>query len=622
MSAVDGTRVVDPASSSVALRAPELLREFNEAGVLHAADVHVAMRLGMIGGEHDPKVLLAAALAVRAPRISHVLVDLETIAATAAVDFEEEVDLSELPWPEPEAWLAKVAASPLVGEMDADPERPLRIWGSRLYLDRYWRAEAQVADDLLTMASEDASLVDEAATARDLKRLFPEDPDGKQASAAARAAAGRLTVIAGGPGTGKTTTVARIAALLMADADRGGRIPLVGLAAPTGKAAQRLQESVREEAADLDVPAPIRERLQELEAVTVHRLLGWQPRTHSRFRHNREDRLPYEVIIIDETSMVPLWMMARLLEAVRPEARLVLIGDPGQLASVEAGAVLGDIVAGGEAGGPLQDRIVTLDRVHRFGEEIAELAEAVRIGDADRVLELLEAGGEQVQWIDADPAAAAAALEPARTATVAAGRAAFEAAAAGDAAAALHALGQHRILCAHRRGPHGVRRWNAQAEAWLAEEVEGFNPIDRWYIGRPLLITENNYELNLNNGDTGIIISREDGRPAAAFRRGGEIIELSPTQLDAVETVYAMTIHKSQGSQFDAVTVLLPPPSSRILTRELLYTALTRTRERIVICGFADAVEAGVGSLIARASGLGDRLAADSADRHSVERDR
>lgn len=605
-------QVVDPYSSALALRAPELLRQFNAAGVLHAADVHVATRIAAVGGEADEAVMLAVALAVRGPRIGHVLVDLATIAGTAAVDLEEEVDLGDLPWPEPEAWVKNIAASPLVGEMDADPERPLRIWGSRLYLDRYWRAEAQVADELLAMAGGEAPLVDSEATKAGLARLFPEDADGKQAQAAAVATGGRLTVIAGGPGTGKTTTVARIAALLIADAERAGRPPLIGLAAPTGKAAQRLQESVHQEAARLDVPDSVRERLLDLEAVTLHRLLGWQPRSHSRFRHDRNDRLPYEAIIIDETSMVPLWMMARLLEAVRPQARLVLIGDPGQLASVEAGAVLGDIVgpADEQPEGSLGKRVVTLDRVHRYGEEIAALAEAVREGDADQVLKLLEAGGEQVMWIDADPGdpASAELLAPVRLQAVAAGRASFEAAAAGDAKGALAALASHRILCAHRRGPHGVRRWNQQVEAWLAEEVDGFNPFGRWYVGRPLLVTANNYELKLNNGDAGIIVRRPDNSVAAAFQRGDEIIEFSPTQLDAVETVFAMTIHKSQGSQFDAVSVLLPPASSRIASRELLYTAATRTRDRLTVVAADDAVRTSVDRPVERASGLRWRL--------------
>ena len=242
--------------------------------------------------------------------------------------------------------------------------------------------------------------------------------------------------------------------------------------------------------------------------------------------------------------------------------------------------------------------------------KLAELAEAIRAGDADKVIELLEEGGDQVQWIDADPGdpASMPLLERVRKATVEAGRAAFEAAAAGDAKAALEAMAKHRILCAHRRGPHGVRRWNQQAEAWIAEEVEGFDPFGRWYVGRPLLVTENNYELKLYNGDTGIVIRRPDGSLAAAFERGDEIVELSPTQLEAVETVYAMTIHKSQGSQFEAVSVLLPPESSRITSRELLYTAATRTRERLTLIASADAIRAASEHPVARASGLRWRL--------------
>ncbi|MFN8150275.1 MAG: AAA family ATPase [Solirubrobacterales bacterium] len=366
---------------------------------------------------------------------------------------------------------------------------------------------------------------------------------------------------------------------------------------------------MRDEAARLDVSESVRERLLELEAVTLHR-----PRLAAEDPQRRRATarwLPFEVII-DETSMVPLWMMARLLEAVRPQARLVLIGDPGQLASVEAGAVLGDIVgpAEEEPDSPLGKRVVTLDRVHRYGEEIAELAEAIRAGDADTMIELLEKGGNQVQWIDADPGdpASMPLLEPVRKATVEAGRAAFEAAAAGDAKAALEAMAKHRILCAHRRGPHGVRRWNLQAEAWIAEEVEAFDPFGRWYVGRPLLVTQNSYELKLYNGDTGIVIQRPNGQLTAAFPRGDDIVEVSPTQLEAAETVYTMTIHKSQGSQFEAVSVLLPPESSRITSRELLYTAATRTRERLTLMASADAIRAASVYPVARASGLPWRL--------------
>ena len=213
----------------------------------------------------------------------------------------------------------------------------------------------------------------------------------------------RFAVVAGGPGTGKTTTVARIVALLAEQAEAAGAAPpLVALAAPTGKAQARLQEAVHAEARTLDSPQPVRDQLLALEASTLHRLLGWRPDSHSRFRHNRGNRLPHDVVIVDETSMVSLSNMARLVEAVRPEARLVLVGDPGQLTSIEAGAVLGDIVrAGGEG-------VVVLEHVYRFGAGIDALADAIRDGDGDAVIAALTAGHDDVSWIPvdvADPAA-------------------------------------------------------------------------------------------------------------------------------------------------------------------------------------------------------------------------
>jgi exodeoxyribonuclease V alpha subunit len=304
--------------------------------------------------------------------------------------------------------------------------------------------------------------------------------------------------------------------------------------------------------------------------------------------------------------MVSLSLMARLVEAVRPQARLVLVGDPGQLTSIEAGAVLGDIV------GPAEDApdgggIVVLDRVHRFGGAIATLAEAIRRGDADATLEALSGAPNDVTWLDVDPEARDA-LTPVHDGAVAAARAVIDAARAGDAHTALAALASFRVLCAHRRGPYGVATWTDRIERWLANEVEGFGSEGQWYVGRPLLVTENDYGLRLYNGDTGVVVATESGRPTAAFERRGEIVELSPSRLAAVDSVYAMTIHKSQGSQFDAAAVLLPDPTSHILTRELLYTAVTRARERLILAGTEEAVRAAVARPVARASGLRWRL--------------
>jgi exodeoxyribonuclease V alpha subunit len=513
-------------NAAVAARATGALREFNAAGVLAPADVHVAQRLAALGGEPNEHVALAAALAVRGPRLGHVYVDLATIRDTATVDAEEPVDLAALPWPDD--WIEAVARSPLVGD-----GRPLRLEGTALYLDRYWREERQVARDLLALGD-------------------------------------RLEVIAGGPGTGKTTLVARKLARML---EEGADASLVALAAPTGKAAARLTEAVHEEG-----PA-----LLALEASTLHRLLGWRPGSHSRFRHDRANRLPHDVVIVDETSMVSLSLMARLVEAVRPDARLILVGDPGQLTSIEAGAVLGDIVAASKD-------IVVLDRVHRFGGAIAEVAGAIRRGDADATIEAL-AG---ITWTT-DPDAV-------REGAVACFRAVAEAAREGDGLRAIQALGGFRILCAHRRGPHGVTGWTERVERWLAHD--GLAADGEWYAGRPLLVTENDYGLGLYNGDTGVVIADGDGRLRAVFERG----EFSPTRLGAVDSVYAMTVHKSQGSQFDTAAVLLPDAASPILTRELLYTAVTRARNELILVGDEAAVRAAVGRPVARASGLAARL--------------
>jgi exodeoxyribonuclease V alpha subunit len=622
-----------------ALTAPGLLREFNDAGVLGAADVHVARRLAELGGEHDESVALAAALAVRGPRLGHVYVDLSTTRDTATVESDEEVDVSALSWPQTAGWVERVAASPLVavGDDEDGAGRPLRLVGTALYLDRYWREERRVGADLLALAAAAPDDVDGDALGAGVARLFRERPEERQMLAAASAVLHRLAVVAGGPGTGKTTTIARIVTLLAEQAAAtGAPPPHVALAAPTGKAAARLEEAVHEEAAGLDVSEGVRAFLNGLKASTLHRLLGWRPDSHSRFRHNRANRLPHDVVVVDESSMVSLSMMARVIEAIRPQARLVLVGDPGQLTSIEAGAVLGDIVgptseglliraparerlssatglrvsaADPPGGVAVGDGIVVLERVHRFGSGIAEVADAIRRGDADGVIETLAAAPEGVTWIDQDAAhASAETLKPVRDAAVAAGSAVIDAARAGDAHRALAALGAFRLLCAHRRGDHGVATWADRIERWLAAGIPALGAKGEWYPGRPLLVTENDYGLRLYNGDTGVVVATEAGGLTAAFERRGEIVEYSPSRLEAVESVHAMTIHKSQGSQFDTAAVLLPPPASQILTRELLYTAVTRTRERLLLAGSAETIRAAISRPVARASGLRWRL--------------
>jgi exodeoxyribonuclease V alpha subunit len=611
---------LDPFDARLARGASGLLREFNQAGVLSAADIHVARRLGALGGEDDEAVLLAVALAVRGPRLGHVHVDLQRIRGTVAVEAEDPVDLEALPWPSPADWVARVAASPLVAAPDDPAVRPLRLLDGWLYLDRYWTEEVSVSDALRAMLADEPAGIDAAVLEDGLTRLFGAEADGRQALAAAASVRRRFAVVAGGPGTGKTTTVARIVALLCEQAERArhaegrpGLPPLIALAAPTGKAAARLQEAVQAEALMLDVSDEIRAQLLGMSASTIHRLLGWRPGSNSRFRHSREQRLPHDAVIVDETSMVSLSLMARLIEALRSDARLVLVGDPGQLASIEAGAVLGDIVGSVDAdatatGEPGAHGIVVLDREHRFGGGIARLAGAIRRGDAETTLAVLREGAADVTWIETEREGTGA-VGLVRSSAVAGARAMIAAAREGSATDALTALATFRILCAHRRGPYGVTTWTTRMEDWLADEIPGFSAQERFYVGRPLLVTENDYELGLHNGDTGVVVRTGEDRVVAVFERGGESVAFSPSRLGAVETVYAMTIHKSQGSQFDAAAVILPQPDSRILTRELLYTAATRARRRLILAGSEEAVVAAVDRPVARASGLGWRLA-------------
>jgi exodeoxyribonuclease V alpha subunit len=596
------------AGADRAVRAEGLLGAFNDAGVLHAGDVHLAVRLGHLFGETDPTVLLAMALAARAPRLGHVCIDLRDIAVTVSVDAEAVVDVAGLPWPGPSRWRRSIAASPLVGVPATPvPARPLIVDGHRLYLRRCYVDELAVAEVVAARAVADGPAVDSALLEAGLLRCFGPAPDPAQLAAARVAVTGRIAVICGGPGTGKTTTVAAVLALLCEQAEAAGAPgPRIAVSAPTGKAAERLGESIAVQTAALPIDDDVRATLAALEGVTLHRLLGIRP---TGAAHDRDAPLPHDVVVVDEASMVSLALMARLVAALRDDARLILVGDAGQLASVEAGAVLGDIVgpaADGPAPSPLGGRIAVLRTVHRFGSEIGALAEAVRAGAADEVVEQLRRGDPSVTWIPAAGALRAGGVVA--DVVVDAGRRVFAAAAAGDAPAALAASGAVRVLCAHRRGPGGVAAWNATVESWLRGAIDGYAPYGEWYVGRPVLVTENDYATGLFNGDSGVVLAGGAGRVEVAFARAGGIATVSASRLGAAETVHAMTIHKSQGSQVATAVVVVPDTASQLLTRELLYTAITRAREHLILIGSEDAIRAAVRRPIARASGLRDRL--------------
>jgi exodeoxyribonuclease V alpha subunit len=575
-----------------------LLRTFNEAGVLAAADVHVAVRLAALLDEQRDEVLLAAAIAVRAVRQGSICVDLATVA-DAALDTAGDGDVV-LPWPDPEAWVAAVASSPLVGE------RVLRLDGSDLYLDRYWREEQQVCDALVARVRRtrtDPPEVDAPLLARGLERVLGASADEDQREAVLSGAHRWTTILTGGPGTGKTTTVAGLLALLVEQHEAAHAAPpRIALCAPTGKASARLQQAV-EEAAAQRLGEEDRRRVSGLEAVTMHRLLGWRPDSSVRFRHDRSNRLPHDIVVVDETSMVSLTMMARLLEAVRPQTRLVLVGDPDQLSSVEAGAVLADLVDG--LGSDDDSPVVTLRTPHRYGRAIGALAQALRDADADEVMRVLRSGSDEVELIDPADETAVAAF---RADLADLGQRIRVAAEADDADAALEALAEHRLLCAHREGPYGVGGWNRLVEQLVSERT-GVTHYDEWYAGRPVLVTANDAGQRLSNGDMGVALRREDGRLRVVLS-GMADRALAPTRLPDVQTVHAMTVHKSQGSQATTVSVVLPDEESRLLTRELLYTAVTRAQERVRILGTEEAIRSAIGRQVQRASGLRGRLRA------------
>lgn len=549
--------LLDSRAAAVAQEATGVLGVLNRAGVLVAADVHVAQRLAHLAVDTDERVLLAVALTVRAVRGGSVCLDLAGVAGALDVDV----------LPEPEEWWDALDRSALLGTA-------LHREGGLLYLDRYWREEGELVRMLTTRGSAAPPAVDENALADALDDAFPEAGASDQRRAVETAVRSWTSVVTGGPGTGKTTTIGRLLDVLRAVPTDDGRPLRIALAAPTGKAAARMTEALSAAGGSGRSTAAG----DPLAATTLHRLLGWRPDSRTRFRHDRGNPLSHDVVVVDESSMLSLTMTARLMEAVRPTARLVLVGDADQLASVEAGAVLTDLVEGYGSAAP--SPVVRLTRSRRFGEVIGELAAAVRDGDADAVLGALRGGGP-VTWLQPEEVE-----ERLRTSLADQAVALHSAAESGDPAAALQVIDRHRLLCAHRTGPYGVALWNRRVQALLQERLD-LDWLEEWYAGRPFLVNGNDHGLQLFNGDSGVVCRDRDGNRLAALSGTGGTAGTGPTdgggprllpttRLPDVSTAYATTVHRSQGSQFDAVTLLLPEPTSRILTRELLYTAVTR----------------------------------------------
>ncbi len=607
----------------------EVLAPFVEAGVLGATDVQLAATIARLYPGLDPRVLVGVAVASRAPRLGHVGIELAAVAERM-LDRDQE-GLADLPWPDIDGWAEALHHSPVVAAPDAYAQRPLRplVWdGTRIYLQRYFHDELMVAADVRRRSDGGSGTPVPAAA---LDGLFPPSPDGSldlQRQAAEVALTSGISVVAGGPGTGKTRTIARLLAAAHLSWDAGpaaGRLD-VALAAPTGKAAARMTEAVRlavgETEADGAIPTALAEHLRSAEATTIHRLLGGRP--GSRFSHHARNPLPHDLVIVDDASMVALPLMADLLDAIRPDARVVLVGDPDQLASVEAGTVLGDLVGplrshsrtlGTDppaASGPLENRVTVLQRVHRFGAEsgIAALAQAVRVGDADAVVGLLDGSRSDLSWIHPDDHGAVARVQQE---LVDAGIEVMAAARDGQANAGLAAATRVKVLAATRRGDNGLYDWSARIEGDVLAAVAGTTGLGAgrsaggWYEGRPVMVTVNDSTNRVFNGDIGLAV-RGDRGLALALPDGNGVRTMPVARVREVDTWWAMTIHKSQGSEFPHAVVALPQSTSPVLTRELLYTAVTRARSRVTLVASPDALRRAVDSPVARASGLGRRL--------------
>lgn len=612
------------------------------SGVFGPAEIHATEVITRADTRPNHLVQLGAALALWAPLHGHVCVDLPQAMSMVATELAGVSDETEdgvdgtiggstlsrfraLQWPHPTEWLPALSSSNIVRVVNAaDPQPvldncPLVLHGHSLYTQRQWIDECLVAASLRSRAltTTPSQLCDPAAAL--LRYLVPPTEDEKpnlQHIAALTALSARLGVIVGGPGTGKTHTVARLLAVLLVDAAEQSRPLRVALAAPTGKAAARLREAITTAANATDtttgepmLPATIAHQLAELPATTLHRLLGSRGLASTRFRHDAENPLPHDVVVVDETSMVALPLMARLLEAIRPDARLILVGDPDQLESVDVGAILADIVeASSSPPSPLHNCVARLNRSHRqlSGSPVGPLSDAIRDNRPHDVVTLLRAGAYDpttgdplLSFIEHADILSSPAVSQIRDVVLPPWVAARDAASVGHGLDALHGLASMRVLCAHRHGPHGADTWNRVIETWLL----GHAPHTRFYPGRALLVTRNDPRTRLSNGDAGIVVAHPEGT-RAAFGQSNEVREFAPAQLESVETAFAMTIHKSQGSEYPTVVVVLPPSTSPLIGRELLYTAVTRTTRRLIVVGTEAAVVAAVQTPARRITGL------------------
>lgn len=461
---------------------------------------------------------------------------------------------------------------------------PLVLQNQCLYTHRYWFYETRLATQLKQLLKRDYQIHDtEPALNNYFKQLENNETDW-QREAAKMALTHAFAIVTGGPGTGKTTTVVKILALLQELAEQ----PLhIALAAPTGKAAMRLQESIGASIKTLSCSDEIKRHIPE-EVKTLHRLLGARPPS-PYFHHDSNKPLPYDVVVIDEASMVDLALMSKLVDALKVGTRLILLGDKDQLASVESGAVLADLTSS------LKQHTVELQKSHRFHGDIKDLAVAVNQQQGKVAWDLLETGGEQIGLLQEDLIPYIAKKQQLYLALIKQG---------ADFKQVFAAFNEFQVLCSNRQGVNGIGDINQRVEKQL--HLSG-----HWYSGRPVMMTQNNAAMQLYNGDIGICMpdQAQNNRLMVFFLRpDGSVKKVLPTRLPPHETVFAMTIHKSQGSEFNEVLMALPDKINPVLTKELIYTAITRAKQTVKVVANADIFASAVRQKIQRYGGLAAKL--------------
>ncbi|WP_347987254.1 exodeoxyribonuclease V subunit alpha [Methylomonas sp. AM2-LC] len=481
------------------------------------------------------------------------------------------------------------AVSKASGLSSSNELTPLIIEQHRLYLHRYWQYEQKLAEKLKALSNKIFAL-NEADKLLDCYFPVIDNAIDWQKQAAKCALTQGLTIITGGPGTGKTTTVVKILALLQ---ETSTSVLHMALAAPTGKAAMRLQESIAKNKAELPCSPLIKARIPE-SVTTLHRLLG--PRPFSPyFRHCAEKPLPYDLLVVDESSMVDLALMSKLVDALKPGARLILLGDKDQLASVESGAVLADLTLS------LPNQTVELIKSHRFQGAIKILADAVNKQQAEQAWQLLTQNNNETSLLTDDPIDYIVANYSHYLQLIKS---------SADFLSIFNAFNQFQVLCSNRHGSNAVTDINQRVEQQLFK-LNKINLSGQWYAGRPIMITANNPGLQLFNGDVGLCIQDPDseGQLRVFFFRGdGSIKKLQPARIEACETVYAMTIHKSQGSEFENILIILPDHSNPVLSKELLYTAITRAKTQVKMISKESVFKTAITHKVQRHSGLAEKL--------------